>query len=260
MTLGLLASFAQHLPPLSIAELHRGLCDALARESTETSEMFWNGGPGGACIAMLRAAESGSAPFARLDPSAGGNGAAMRAHVCGLFPDRTFVAKLAAVQARLSHPHPGAVAAAQTIALIAHEGFYTGTFAHELPPEITEPHMTRAWQAAHRGLRRGKRLPTHLRDVDMAGWNTVAAAHAIAQLYEDDIERAIGFAAGSGRDTDTVASMVGAMLGAARSVSALPVRWVDRLANASSYEPWSERMVLMARQAQGLEQSFVDLA
>ena len=86
--------------------------------------------------------------------------------------------------------------------------------------------MVEAWARAHQGLERGDVLPKHLRDVDMAGWNTVAGAHAIAQMYVDDIETGIGMAAGSGRDTDTVASIVGAMLGAVHGMSALPERWI----------------------------------
>jgi ADP-ribosylglycohydrolase len=89
--------------------------------------------------------------------------------------------------------------------------------------------MIEAWELAHRELVRGVTLPAHLRDVDMAGWNTVAAAHAIAQLYADDIETGIGIAAASGRDTDTVAAIVGAMLGAVHGRRALPERWINGL-------------------------------
>jgi ADP-ribosylglycohydrolase len=257
MTLALLESLAQGTPPLSIGALHRGICDALAPGNDPASTMFWDGGPGGACIAMSRVARSGAGPFERLNPDAGGNGAAMRAHVCGLFPDRTFVAELAALQARLSHPHPAAVASAQTIALIAHEGFYTGKLATALPPEVSDARMLAAWTAAHRDLRRGARLPAHLRDVDMAGWNTVSAAHAIASLYADDLEAAIGIAAGSGCDTDTVASMVGAMLGAVHGYAALPKRWIDGLHERELLEQWPERMESMARRALALPQPFV---
>jgi ADP-ribosylglycohydrolase len=257
MTLALLESLAQGAPPLSIESLHRGICDALAPGNNPASTMFWDGGPGGACIAMLRVAQSGAGPFERLNPNAGGNGAAMRAHVCGLFPDRAFVAELGALQARLSHPHPAAVACAQAIALIAHEGFYTGKLATELPPEVTDPQMLAAWTAAHRDLKKGARLPAHLRDVDMAGWNTVSAAHAIAYLYSDDVEAAIGIAAGSGGDTDTVASMVGAMLGAVHGCAALPQRWIDGLHERELLEPWPERMQSMARGALALAQPFV---
>ena len=210
-------------------EVLSGMVDGLRRGHGRFSDMFWNGGPGGACQAMMRAAQGGAAPFAGLDPQAGGNGAAMRAHPCGAFSDRAFVAELAAMQARLSHPHPGAVASAQVVALVVHEAIYEGRFATAIPPEITDTSMLAAWERAHQALIRGPRLPRHLLDADMAGWNTVSTAHAIAQLYVDQPDVAIGMAAASGRDTDTVASIVGGMLGAFHGAAMLPDDWITGL-------------------------------
>ena len=246
MTLALLASLEAATFPLRMADVHATLCGSLNGGYPIAERMFSHGGPGGACLDMLRVAKAGAGPFESLNLEAGGNGAAMRAHVCGLFPDRALVAEFAAAQAALSHPHPAAVAAAQTIALIAHDGFYKGTFTTELPPEITQPQMVAAWRAAHEDLVRGEHLPRHLRDVDMAGWNTVSAAHAIASLYADDIEMAIGMAAASGKDTDTIASMVGAMLGAVHGYGALPQRWIDGLAHLDEFLAWAPRMTQIA--------------
>lgn len=246
MTLALLASLEAAEFPLRMTDIHAVLCRSLQGDYPLATRMFREDGPGGACMDMLRVAKAGAGPFEALNLEAGGNGAAMRAHVCGLFPDRALVAEFAAAQARLSHPYPPAVAAAQTVALIAHDGFYTGTFTTELPPEITEPTMVAAWRAAHRDLVRGEQLPRHLRDVDMAGWNTVSAAHAIALLYADDIETAIGVAAASGRDTDTVASIVGAMLGAVHGYAALPQRWIAGLAHHDELCAWAPRMTQIA--------------
>lgn len=215
--------------PTSVERFHRRFLDGLARGAGPVADLFWQGGPGGACVAMLRAGEAGAGPFERLDPNAGGNGAAMRAHPCGIFSDRAKVAEVAAVQARFSHPHHAAIASAQVVALIVHEGLQTGRLDLDCPPEVTDGTMRRAWGEMPRGLERGAHLPAHLRDVDMAGWNTVAAAHAIATLYKDDPEAGIGFGAASGKDTDTVASIVGAMLGAVHGRVALPKRWLDRL-------------------------------
>ena len=78
-------------------------------------------------------------------------------------------------------------------------------------------------------MQRTGRLPQRLLDVDMAGWNTVAAAHAIALLYVDEPTLALGLAAASGADTDTVASIVGGMLGALHGPNAFPKRWIEEL-------------------------------
>jgi ADP-ribosyl-[dinitrogen reductase] hydrolase len=248
MTLALLTTLAQP-SPITPAVTHEALCRFLQREG-QYGRMFWHGGPGGACVSMLRAAADGAGPFELISNSAGGNGAAMRAHVCGLYADRELVSNLAVMQARLSHGHPGAIAAAQAIALIAHEGFYHGRLVDFLPAEITDPTMIEAWDRAHQSAAyEPGDLPIHLRDVNMAGWNTVSAAHAIAQLYVGDPERAIGLAAGSGRDTDTVASMVGAMLGAVHGWKALPSRWVHRLDGRADLMISAELMFIIAYDA-----------
>jgi ADP-ribosyl-[dinitrogen reductase] hydrolase len=248
MTLALVRSLIAP-PPRSVASIHRGFVTHLAHSGAD-GDLYWNGGPGGACSAMLSAASRGAGPFENLNPEAGGNGAAMRAHPCGFFYDRAFVFELAGMQARLSHPHPAAVAAAQTVALLVHDAVYTGTLPTTLPLEITEPTMVAAWERAHRNLERGDHLPAHLRDVDMAGWNTVSAAHAIAILYADDVETGIGIAAASGQDTDTVATMVGAMLGAVNGRSKLPTTLVGGLVPRRTIEELTEALFIeVIRQA-----------
>jgi len=228
MTLALIEALVAGHPPAPQAILDT-LSRRLRRGDGPIASMFWEGGPGGACIAMLRHAQAGRGPFEQLDPNAGGNGAAMRAHPCGAFADRAFVADVSATQARLSHPHPAAVAAAQTVALVVHAAIYDGRLSPAIPPEIDDPTMCHAWTSAHAGVRRTSALPSRLLDVDMAGWNTVAAAHAIAYTYRDEPAVGIGLAAASGRDTDTIASITGAMLGALHGARILPDRWIEGL-------------------------------
>lgn len=227
MTLAVVHALADGVPTPQTLAQH--FMQHLERGGTY-GDVFWHGGPGGACTSMLAHLRAGAAPFQRIDPSAGGNGAAMRAHPCGVYRDRQQVADIAAMQARLSHGEPSAVAAAQVVALTVHTALYEGDITAEFPPEVTDAKMRDAWDCMHRNLQRGSALPAHLRDVDMAGWKTVAAAHAIAFLYRDDPETGIAMAAASGRDTDTVASITGAILGAAHGFDALPTRWIDRLA------------------------------
>jgi ADP-ribosyl-[dinitrogen reductase] hydrolase len=248
MTLALVRSLVAP-PPRSAASVHRGFVTHLARSGADGG-LYWNGGPGNACSAMLSVASRGAGPFENIDPEAGGNGAAMRAHPCGFFYDRAFVFELAGTQARLSHPHPGAVAAAQTVALLVHDAVYTGSLPETLPVEITDPTMLAAWEGAHHHLERGDRLPAYLRDVDLAGWNTVAAAHAIAVLYADDLETGIGMAAASGVDTDTIATIVGALLGATHGRFALPKTLLDGLCLRETIEELAEALfVEVIRQA-----------
>ena len=229
--------------PSDVAQFHRRFFAGLARGAGLVADMFWNGGPGGTCITAIGVADAGAGPFERLDPNAGANGAAMRAHPCAIFRDRATVASVASMQARLSHPHPGAVASAQVVALVAHDALMTGRLTSDCPAEVSDATMRRAWEQMHRGGEPGAQLPAHLLDVDMAGWNTVAAAHAIALLYQDDPEAGIGFAAASGKDTDTVASITGAMLGAVHGRRALPQGWMDGLHGRELIEPRIEALL-----------------
>jgi ADP-ribosylglycohydrolase len=81
----------------------------------------------------------------------------------------------------------------------------------------------------------------------MSGWETVAAAHAITMCFPNDPAGAIGAAAASGGDTDTVAAIVGAIVGARYGVNALPshlrtglrcAEEVEAFAQALSECPW----------------------
>jgi ADP-ribosylglycohydrolase len=189
---------------------------------------------------MLNALDRGCAPFEDINPNAGGNGAAMRAHPCGALPSIDAAEDLAASQARLSHPHPAAVASAVTVATIVHIGLYEGRLCVDLPASISDDQMTAAWERFHVNgestIDSGRPLPACLRDVDMAGWNTVAAAHAIARLYAGDFAGGVGTAAASGGDTDTIASIVGGMLGAVHGALALPAHLLEGLAYRTTIE------------------------
>lgn len=234
MTIALIDALCHGAP--TPAAILSGMTKTLRRNGGPVADMFWDGGPGGACVAMLHVAQSGAAPFEKIDPNAGGNGAAMRAHPCGAFPDRAFAVELAGMQARLSHPHPAAIASAQIVALVVHDAMYNDRFSATIPPEVQDAKMRAAWASAHANVQPSGHLPQHLLDVDVAGWNTVAAAHAIARAYASDPATAIGLAAASGKDTDTVASIVGGMLGALHGADALPNHLLETLSGRQFIE------------------------
>jgi len=102
---------------------------------------------------------------------------------------------------------------------------------------VDDPAFARAWSSLHRDLAIvDGRLPAHLRNVAMSGWETVAAAHAIVACFPDDPNGAIAAAAASGGDTDTIASIAGAIAGARRGVGALHREWIDGLAARESVD------------------------
>jgi len=198
----------------------------LDRTTGRFAKMFWDGGPGLSTTSALARLQRGDDPATCGRPTDGGNGAAMRAHPIGTLTDREEVLRVAAVQARVTHGHPSAVAAAQAVAVIVHDALAGLEPVLEPPSGVNDPTFLNAWREAHDGIERGAaRLPRHLTSADMSGWVTVATAHAISYVYQDEPKRAIAAAAASGRDTDTVATIVGAIVGARCGVDALNPEW-----------------------------------
>ncbi len=234
MALSLAFALASGEPPTAEHFGRRFLAD-LERGRGRFAAMFWEGAPGGATTQALRRLQHGAAAETNGHPDDGGNGAAMRAHPAGALGLRDEVARVSAVQARVTHGHPAAVAAAVAVALLVHDAIAGEAPSAEIPAGISEPAFVAAWQAAHRDLRvRDGRLPSHLRNAAMSGWGTVAAAHAISLIYADDPEHAIAAAAASGGDTDTVGCIAGAFAGARAGKSALPERWLRSLSRVAA--------------------------
>jgi ADP-ribosylglycohydrolase len=234
MALSVAFALAGGEPP-SAALFARCFLADLERGRGRFAAMFWDGAPGGATTQALRRLQRGAPAERNGHPDDGGNGAAMRAHPAGALPDRNEAARVAALQAEVTHGHPAAIAAAQAVAVLVHDAIAGKAASSEVPDGITEPSFTAAWHAAHRELDlRDGRLPSHLRNAAMSGWATVAAAHAITLVFAGDPERAIAAAAASGGDTDTVACIAGAIAGARAGKSALPERWLRGLAPAAA--------------------------
>lgn len=170
-----------------------------------------------------------------------GNGAAMRVAPVALVPppgDRAEVARLARVQARLTHAHPEAVAGAVVVArivarLLEHEGPDTEVVRHVVTEVVddTEPGVLRDRMrdaledlAIHDDAgRAAARAGT-----GVAATESVPAA-VVAALAGRDLVGTITTAVTFGGDTDTIAAMAGAMAGAAWGLDGVPAALLDRL-------------------------------
>jgi ADP-ribosylglycohydrolase len=203
----------------------------LDRREGRFGAMFWGGGPGGATTRALSRLGRGADPISCGNREDGGNGAAMRVHPVGFLRDRSEVLEAAASQARVTHGHPAAIAAASAQAVIVYDALHDAPLSADVPAGVTDETFVGAWLELHRDVQlKDARLPPRLRNVAMSGWETVAAAHAITMCFPDDPVRALGAAAASGGDTDTVASIAGAIVGARFGLQAFPVSWIDGLA------------------------------
>jgi ADP-ribosylglycohydrolase len=223
--------------------------------SGSIAEMFWTGGPGGATTRALRRLKRGAPAASNGHVDDGGNGAAMRAHPVGCLDDRDEVLRVAAMQAKVTHGHPAAVAAAQAVAVLVHAAIVGQPTSSALPHGISDQVFAAEWHRAHQVLVAGDGLPTHLRNAAMSGWATVSAAHAISLIHEGDPERAIGAAAASGGDTDTIASIVGALVGARCGLSSLPSRWLAGLSPDASLSCSTAASALATRGDKAASQS-----
>jgi ADP-ribosylglycohydrolase len=78
---------------------------------------------------------------------------------------------------------------------------------------------------------------------------TVPAAFALMALADGDLRRGVEFAANLGRDTDTIASMTGALCGAIGGPEAIPDEWVTALGPGalSEAEDLAARLADLAR-------------
>jgi poly(ADP-ribose) glycohydrolase ARH3 len=169
-----------------------------------------------------------------------GNGAAMRvapvAVLAGGDPGRA--AGLAARSARVTHAHPlgveGAALQAGAVAL-----------ALRTPPDepLDRPVVlgsllaTIGEEAFAEQLRRVEALPADSPPDEVAqrigcgidALSSVPAALSVALLVSGSFAGAVSFAIALGGDTDTIASMAGAIVGAHLGAEAIPQGWVRRL-------------------------------
>lgn len=168
-----------------------------------------------------------------------GNGGAMRVAPVGLLPlplDR--VADLARRSAAVTHAHPlgtcGAVLQACAVAMAVGTAPETpldqDTFLAELSRQVDDD----AYATQIEGLRT---LPAHAsaHDVaarvgnDITALAAVPAAIATFLCHPDSPSDTVRFAISMGGDTDTIATMAGALAGAHCGEKALPAAWLRRL-------------------------------
>lgn len=165
-----------------------------------------------ACLKLLLGAS-----YKNAGVFSAGNGPAMRAPIIGLFcatdPDDTRLRALVRISTRLTHTDPqaeeGALAIAKAVA--------------ELP------------------------APAGTTNGPVSGYivHTVEAALALTARHPDDLRAAVIETVALGGDTDTVAAIVGGLVGARVGRDGIPTDWL-----AGLIEPWwsEQRITKLARQ------------
>lgn len=165
------------------------------------------------------------------NPQSQANGALMRISPLGIFGARralTDVARFAAEDARITHPHPVCVQVSQLYAMAVARAVATGCDGSTLVDEL------RSWAAeldADVSILEvldlaGIAPPSDF--MHLRGWVLIAFHNALFHLkHTASPAEAIVQTIGGGGDTDTNAAITGALLGAVHGLGAFPRQWVD---------------------------------
>ena len=206
--------------------------------------------PGGACQAGCRALKAGAHWSEAGGATAGGCGSVMRAHPFGLaFADDLAKAEEWAVaQSKLTHRDPIALAASAAMAV------GTALSLRGEPPaavveamidaasrysEATGAMMRQARDEANRGV--GPEV-TLQRLEGWAAHEAIAAALYIFARHPDDARTAILEGTNTPGDSDSLASMAGALVGARAGFDGLPRDWVADLERTADLQELAHQL------------------
>jgi ADP-ribosylglycohydrolase len=226
-----------------------------------------NRAPGQTCMRACAALEDGYRWQRASVAGSKGCGANMRVAPVGLLPgiDDETLAGLAQLQAGMTHGHPTALAAADltayTVKVLARDGAglddvpgllrsrcegqrdeYLDDWLGDLweRPGATTPDefIARGWDECRAAL---DRLDLALRERDRtadpcaitgAGWvaeEALMTGLLCAVLFADEPVAALGRAAATSGDSDSIACLTGAFLGAVYGLEAWPAEWAEQI-------------------------------
>jgi ADP-ribosylglycohydrolase len=194
----------------------------------------------------------GEAPLDDHGAEALHDSAAVRAFPAGCLPDSCDITGIAAMQAKLTHAD-GRVAAAAAILANSVGGFIRGkrldtadevrSYVHENYDKaiMIDGRFASAWDDVAPDLdytHPAHELPYSVINVESDVSEAVPTAVGIFLIFRHNLEEAVAQAACCGGDTDTCAAVVGALSGAYHGASAIPERWLSKLA----HRQWLEKI------------------
>jgi poly(ADP-ribose) glycohydrolase ARH3 len=193
-----------------------------------------------------------------FDGGSFGNGAAMRIAPIGLFyyDDQRLLRRIAGDASRITHAHllgmEGAIlqsyTVSQAILMSEHDTFNIHQFLQKLIDFIipeAEAYRTK--------LERAETLLTINADQgtvaeqlghDSTALNSVPTAIYCFLSHLDSFEEALVYAVGLGGDTDTIASMTGAISGAYHGKKCIPSRWMRDVENTDKGRDYIEELAI----------------
>jgi ADP-ribosylglycohydrolase/protein-tyrosine phosphatase len=227
------------LSGLAAGEDLDGVLDRMARAFVAWSVRPQGGhrAPGRACLDGCAALARGVAPREAGGPRAGGCGSVMRAYPFGLvFSDDLARAEQWAVEhSRLTHGDPIALAACAAMAVataMAVGGAEPAAIARAMVEAAGRHSAGTSAMIADAVAEARDGVPPEVTLGRLEGWaahEAIAAAAYVFVRHPDDARAAILEAANTIGDSDSIATLVGALVGARLGSHALPADWVRDL-------------------------------
>ncbi len=195
-------------------------------------------------------------PHTRSGVNSAGNGPMMRSAILGAYAadDEPLRQNLVAVCSRITHADPRAERAAQVVAAatsLALRGEPIASanaaryFAEWMAADAELTSLVeRAARSAEAGESARRFCASNNMEKGVSGYcySTLAVVLQIWLRHHDDIEAAVTEAVRCGGDTDTVAAIVGGMVGARAGRNGLPQAWLIRVSDWPRSVAWIESL------------------
>jgi ADP-ribosylglycohydrolase len=195
-------------------------------------------------------------PYHKSGARSAGNGPMMRSAIIGAYAgsDHRMREDLVAASSRITHSDPRAERAAQVVACATALGLEHETISPAQAERYFEK-WSRDDEALQSLVQRAAQSAAHNQDAqqfckdnDMGKgvsgfcYSTLAVVLQIWLRHYDDVEAAITEAVRCGGDTDTVAAIIGGIVGARTGRDRLPQAWLQRLTDWPRSVKWMESL------------------
>jgi ADP-ribosylglycohydrolase len=212
-----------------------------------------NRAPGNTCMAACERLAFGTPWQESGIPDGIGSGTAMRSAPIGLYymDDITTCVEYGIASAQVTHKHPSALCASVATALLTNMAMNmvpVGVWANELTTVTAgidkdfKEHVDLAGQLVAR------RAPPHVAmshkflGEAWVGYEATACALYCCMLCPGDFESAVKMAANTAGDSDTIACIVGAWMGAKHGIGGIPEEWVRKVEDSTKLIQLADRL------------------
>jgi ADP-ribosylglycohydrolase len=212
-----------------------------------------NRAPGNTCMAACERLAFGTPWQESGVPDGMGSGTAMRSAPIGLWymDDITSCVEYGIASAQITHKHPSALCASVATSLLTNMAMNmvpVGVWANELTTVTAgidtdfKEHIDLAAQLAARRAPPALALSEKFLGEAWVGFSASASALYCCMMEPNSFEKAVRMAATTNGDSDTIACIVGAWMGARHGISGIPEEWVRKVEDSSKLIQLADRL------------------